>query len=73
MVDSSSGVASLPTLDLPDPDEDYPDLTVEDSSDPTKFVKPDLSERFPSSPGGAVFAYSSTFSILFLVWGAVIG
>ena len=42
MVDSSSGVASLPTLDLPDPDEDYPDLTVEDSSDPTKFVKPDL-------------------------------
>ena len=44
MVDSSSGVASLPTLDLPDPDEDYPDLTVEDSSDPTKFVKSDLIE-----------------------------
>jgi hypothetical protein len=46
MTDNSDalGVASLPTIndDLPDPDDDYPDLTVgDDWSDPSNFVKPD--------------------------------
>jgi hypothetical protein len=38
------GVASLPTnmddLELPDPDDDYPDLTPSDSDNPSNFVKP---------------------------------
>jgi hypothetical protein len=42
MTDNALGVASLPTYDdLPNPDDDYPDLTIGDSSDPTKFEKPD--------------------------------
>ena len=65
------GVASLPTNDLPDPDEDFPDLTFgeentlgfaslpdpDDPEHPSNFVKPDLKK-------GASFDHNTQSYIL---------
>lgn len=49
---AASHSAGLESLDLPDPDESYDDLTLGDNNDPTEFVKPGkkdgLEKGFPS-------------------------